>query len=347
MYEDDSKNVSIRGIVVKILLIILVICILMWIFPTKKDLENNLSNVNINNGSNVNIDPLLNTIFGQNIRTMQAAGRAYYYSATLPKNVGDSSNITLQELINKKMLIEFKDKNGNSCNTNASYVQLTKTGTNKYEMKTYLQCSGEENYIIDNLGCTDLCPNACTNTSNNSNNTSNNVKDDKEDNNEIGTGSSNNGNTKKFRYLYSCTESKTSWSGWSDWSTTYVSSNSNREVQTKTETRSEYGVTGTTTTYKEETSTAKYIDTIPAGAKNCTSVLKHSGTGFYREYTCTTTKKTPVTTNTYGYKNVTQTLYRYKTKTTFNNTYTKWSYSENDSSLKGCTIIKSELVTTK
>ena len=47
------------------------------------------------------------------------------------------------------------------------------------------------------------------------------------------------------------------------------------------------------------------------------------------------------------HKDVTQTLYRYRTKTTTNNTYTKWSYSENDSSLKGCTIIKSELVTTK
>lgn len=342
MYEDDSKNVSIKGIVVKILLIILVICILMWIFPTKKDLENNLSNINYNNGTNVNIDPLLNTIFGENLRVMQNAGRAYYYSATLPKNVGDSSNITLQELINKKMLIEFKDKNGNSCNTTASYVQLTKTGTNKYEMKTYLQCNGEENYIIDNLGCTDLCPNACTNTSN----TNNSVKDDKETDKDTG-GNSNKEETKKFRYLYSCTESSTSWSDWSNWSTNYVSETSTRKVQSKTETKQEYGVTGTTTTYKEQTTTSKYIDTIPAGAKNCTSVLKHSGTGFYREYTCTTTTKIPTTTNTYGYKNVTQTLYRYKTKTTSNNTYTKWSYSANDSSLKGCTIIKSELVTTK
>ena len=317
----------------------------MWIFPTKKDLENNLSNINYNNGTNVNIDPLLNTIFGQNIRTMKNAGRAYYYSATLPKNVGDSSNITLQELINKKMLVEFKDKNGNSCDTTASYIQLTKTGTNKYEMKTYLKCNGEENYIIDNLGCTDLCPNACTNTNNNTsnNNSNNDVKDDKEDEKDTGSGSNKPEETKKFRYLYSCTEPSTSWSDWSSWSTNYVSETSNREVRTKTETKPEYVVTGTTTTYKEETTTTKSSTYQPGCERN---LIHLNGTLQY-EYICTTTTRVPVTTNTYGWKDVTQTLYRYRTKTTTNNTYTKWSYSENDSSLKGCTIIKSELVTTK
>ena len=355
MYEDNSNNVSIKGIVVKILLIILVICVLMWIFPTKKDLEESFNNISYNNGSNVNIDPLLNTIFGQNIRIMQNAGRAYYYSATLPKNVGDSSRITLQELIDKKMLVEFKDKNNNSCNTTASYVQLTKTGTNKYEMKTYLQCNGEENYVIDNLGCTDLCPNACTNTSTNNNTSTKDDKDDKDDKdkdgNSTGSGSDNkddnkNEETKTYKYLYSCKDTTTGWSGWSSWSTTPVSSSSSRKVETKTE--NVYGATGTTTKYKTSYSTQTYINTIPAGAKNCNDgVTKRSATGYYIEYTCTTEIRTPYQETTYGNKTVT--YYRYKTQTSSTNTYTVWSNTDNNTTLKnkGCTVIKSELVTTK
>lgn len=342
MYEENSSNISIKGIIVKILLIVLAICVLIWIFPTKKDLQNSIGGVSFNNegNTNLNIDPLLNTIFGQNIHIMQNAGRAYYYSATLPKNNGDTSTVTLQELINKKMLVEFKDKNGNTCNTTASYVELTKTGTNKYQMKTYLQCNGEENYIIANLGCTDLCPNSCTNTTTTKNNTSTSSKTDKE------TGSAGVTDKKTYRYLYSCPKTTTSWSNWSDWSTNYVSKTSNREVETKT--TSSYGKTGTTTKYRETTVNKKYYsNTRPVGV-TCVSAQKVSATGgFYMEYTCTETIREPYQVDTYGY--TTTTLYRYRTKTSKTTTTTEWNNSNNNKTLlnKGCTIIKTELVTTK
>ena len=55
MYE--SKETSIRGIVVTILLIILVICVLIWIFPTKKDVKGISTN-----------DTLLSEVYGRNLR---------------------------------------------------------------------------------------------------------------------------------------------------------------------------------------------------------------------------------------------------------------------------------------
>lgn len=328
MYEDNSKNVSIKGIVVKILLIILAICILIWIFPTKKDLEENLNNMGYNNGENVNIDPLLDQIFTNNITLMQSAGKAYYYSATLPKNTGDSSTITLQELINKKYLVEFRDRDGNSCDTSASYVQLTKKGTNKYEMKTYLKCNTQEDTIIDNLGCTDLCPNACTNT----------ISKDTDKN----TGSE--GTKETYKYLYSCPT--TEWSSWSSWSTTKVTASSTREVKTEKRTTEKCNVViGTEPVY--ETKTETYKNTIPNGATGCDyGVLRKDSNGYYRLYTCKTQVQTG-TKDVYGCKNVTTTWYKYRTATT--KTSTVWSNSSNDTTLKnkGCTITKTELVTTK
>ncbi len=360
MYEESSNNVSIKGIVVKILLIALVICILIWIFPTKKDLEENLSGISNNNGTNVNIDPLLDKIFTQNIQILQNAGRAYYYSATLPKNIGDITKISYQELLTKKYLIALNDKNGNACSTANSYVQLTKVAENKYEMKTFLQCSNEENYIITNLGCTDLCPNACTNT----------PVTPKPDE-PAGEGTDEKEDT--YRYLYSCPDTKTSgWSNWSSWSTNSVSSNANREVEEKEDYTTQTVVVGTrpitTTTYQTVVTgeydisyeTVTYKNQIPTGAKNCDDgVQKYDSSGFYLLFTCKTeikkpiTKQVPVTStsyeNIYGTERVYTTMYRYRTRTTSNNSYNVWDSSEKNTTLlnKGCTVVKSELVTTK
>lgn len=336
MYEENSSNISIKSIIVKILLIVLAICVLIWIFPTKKDLQNSIGN----NGSNTNVneDPLLNAIFGQNIRIMQNAGRAYYYSSTLPKNNGDTSTVTLQELINKKMLVEFKDKNGNACNTTASYVELTKTGTNKYQMKTYLQCGVEENYIIINLECTDLGQSSCTSTKNNisSNKSTKVVKE---------TGAAGVTEKKIYRYLYSCPKTTTLWSDWSNWSTDYVSKTSAREVETKT--TSSYVKTGTTTKYKGTITTNDYYNYAPVDADCDNGTMTNKEGKTVIRYKCTEIKSEPYQVDTYGY--VTTTLYRYRTKTSKTTTTTEWNDSNNNKTLlnKGCTIIKSELVTTK
>lgn len=365
MYEEDSKNTSIKGIVVKVLIVILFICLLVWIFPTKGDLDNKIDNISRNDGNNnnVNIDPLLNEIFSRNITTMKNAGRSYYYRALLPKDTGDTSKITLQQLISQNYLVEFTDRNGNKCDTTASYVQLTKTDTNKYEMKTYLQCGSEASYVIDNLGCTDLCPNQCTNTNNNNNNT-NTDKDGNKDGN--GSDTKEDTTTKKFKYLYSCPSTTTYWSSWSDWSTTKVSANSNRQVETKKNSTQTRVITGYKTVSKFDhyetvyTENKKQYTSVSSIPKDILStcdngVQKKGSTGFYYVYTCTekvasqVPKYSYTQEPTYGYTSNDVTLYRYRTRLTSTKSSDVWSDSENDTSLlnKGCTIRRSELVITK
>ena len=358
MYE--SKETSIRGIIITILLIILVVCILIWIFPTKKDIKGI---------SGANNEPLLNEIFGRNLRVLQNAGRAYYYSANLPKNVGDSTSITLGELVDKKMLLELNDKNGKKCNNNDSYVQLTKKADGQYEMKSYLSCDSDSDYILENLTCSNF-KNNCQVKKETSKNDKKSENQPKPDNNEKDSKSSESSAKKTtptvvtyYRYLYRCPKTTTEFSAWSSWSKNYVSDSSTRVVDTKVEYENKYVKTGTkqepvTTyetvqTYETIEEEKSYVNTKPSNATNCVTVPR---TG-YTLYKCKVTtqklvtKQEPKTTyntvDVYDWVSTPVTYYRYKTLVS-NKTYTEtWSTNSNDTTYKnmGCTVIKSEKVT--
>lgn len=354
MYE--SKETSIKGIVVTVLLIILVICILIWIFPTKKDIKGI---------SGSNNEPLLSEIFGRNIRVLQNAGRAYYYSATLPKNVGDSTNVTLGELVNKKMLLNLTDKNGKTCNQDASYVQLTKKDNGEYEMKSYLSCDNESNYILETLSCSNFKDNCQVKEVSKTETKTETKAEDK----EVGSGDEDKKTEVKpisakyyYRYLYSCPKTSSTYSSWSNWSTNYVSSTSNRVVETKVEYERNYVKVGTkqeeSTTYEtvqtyetvEEEKT--YVNTRPGNTTSCVTVPR---TG-YTLYKCKVptqklvTKQVPKTTyntvDVYDWQTTPVTYYRYKTLVNNTSYYQVWSTNSSNTTYRnmGCTVIKSEKV---
>ena len=350
MYE--SKETSVRSVVVTILLIILVICVLIWILPTKKDIKNI-------SGSNNEV--LLNEVFARNLRVLQNAGRAYYYSATTPKNVGDSTTVSMNDLINNKWMLELKDKNGKTCNKELSYVQLTKKADNLYEMKSYLSCDEGADYIVLDLGCSDL-KNGCKSDNNNKkDNSKNDSKDDKKES-EDKKDNKESSQAYYYRYLYSCPKTTEAYSNWSNWSTTYVSSTSKREVDTKVEYKNEYVKVGTkqepvttyetvkTTESKEETK--RYVNTKPANAISCVTLPR---TG-YTLYECkvlttqTVEKEVPRTTyntvDVYDWRETPVTYYRYRTLTNKTTYYEVWSTNSKDATYnkQGCTIIKSEKV---
>ena len=129
----------IKRFLLGILLIAVVIFILLWLFPTKSSLN-----------------PLLQDVFRRNIESMRDAGDKYFTNERMPKKVGDTVRITLGEMLEKKLLLPFTDKNGKYCSNTKSYIEVTKKD-NEYEMKVYLSCPTEEAFIIVPLGCTDRC----------------------------------------------------------------------------------------------------------------------------------------------------------------------------------------------
>lgn len=142
MYSEyeDRKRYPIRDFLIKLVLVIIFVLLLVWLLPTSND----------------NLKGLTDRIFNANIQTMKEAAIPYYTTERLPQKVGESKKMTLQQMIDLKLLLPFTDKNGNSCDTKASYVEITKK-SDEYELKVNLKCGEEENYIIVHVGCYSFC----------------------------------------------------------------------------------------------------------------------------------------------------------------------------------------------
>ena len=105
--EEEKRGFPIRDFLLKLILIIIFVLLLMWLLPTK-------------NGNDVDLSPLTDRIFNANIQEMKEAAIPYFTTERLPKNVGDEKKLTLQEMLDLKLLLPFTDKNGDSCDTKNS-----------------------------------------------------------------------------------------------------------------------------------------------------------------------------------------------------------------------------------
>lgn len=139
--EEEKRSFPLRDFLLKLLLIIIFVLLLVWLLPIP------------------DLTGLNNRIFNANVNEMKEAAISYFTTERLPQKEGDSVTLTLQEMLDMKLILPFTDKNGDSCDTQKSYVTLTKKET-EYEMKVYLKCNEEEDYIIVHLGCYSYCESA-------------------------------------------------------------------------------------------------------------------------------------------------------------------------------------------
>lgn len=135
----ERKNSSIiRDILVKIVLIVLFVFLLTFIFPMP------------------NLNTFYDAVFNNNVQSMKDAAEDYFTTERMPKEVGDEEKLTLQDMLDKKLILPFVDKDGKSCDTKKSYVTVTKE-ENEYILKVYLSCNGKNDYIIEPIGCYNFC----------------------------------------------------------------------------------------------------------------------------------------------------------------------------------------------
>ena len=161
MYEEEKRGSGafIKDLIIKLLYMLLFLFLFMWLYPAPKV---DLSDVKVKVDKS-ELEPLFAGIFNDNITAMKEAARSYYTTDRLPSTNGGKAKMTLQEMLNKKMLAPFVDSKGKSCDTSASYVEVTRNSTYDYSMKVYLSCSDKKDYIIETIGCTSICP-GCVNT---------------------------------------------------------------------------------------------------------------------------------------------------------------------------------------
>lgn len=147
--EKQPLSYHIKRFLVGFLLVAILIFLLLWLFPTKQGMRDSLTD---------SLAPFYDRIFGENIDTMKEVAIAYYTTDRLPKKEGETKKLTLGEMLEMKLLLGIKDKNGEMCDPDDSYVEITKMDK-EYKMKVNLSCGDEEDYIIVYLGCYDYCLN--------------------------------------------------------------------------------------------------------------------------------------------------------------------------------------------
>ncbi len=139
---EEKRGLTIKDLLIRLILIIIFIFLLIWLFPMP------------------DLKPLNNQIFIDNLTRMKDAAKSYYTIERLPKDFNTSKRMTLKEMIDKHLILGLMDSNGNYCDEDESYVQITKL-ENEYIIKVQLSCSDKKDYIIEHYGCYDICSNEC------------------------------------------------------------------------------------------------------------------------------------------------------------------------------------------
>ena len=293
MYEEEKKNSFIKDFVIKLLYMFLFLFLFMWLYPAPKvDLSKiDLSEVEVK-VDKTELQPLFAGIYNDNINSMKEAARSYYTTDRLPKNNGDSSKMTLQEMLNKKIVAPFVDANGKACDSSASYVEVTRISATEYTMKVSLSCSDKKDYIIETIGCTSVCPGcvatpttATTKTTTKPSTTTtvyrptttvSNPKPATPTNNNNNNNSNNNNNNTQTTKIYKYEKTTESWELNSDWTEEKKSGNDVKVSNTRTiegdveqETKSyTYRTVSYVSSWDNTVDYSLYLNNIPSNARN-------------------------------------------------------------------------------
>ena len=157
MYEEGNKKLSLNWGSLAIKLVILavavfVICLIITRFT--------------NNDNSTNSLAMDNSEYISNITAMKNAAFEYFTSSNLPEKVGATEKLTLSQMLNQKLLIDFSE-DGDICDINSSYVQTTKTADGNYALKVSLDCGDKSDFIVTTIEEPICVTNDCENNTSN------------------------------------------------------------------------------------------------------------------------------------------------------------------------------------
>lgn len=156
MYEEGNRKLSFNGLslAIKLAILAVVVFLLCWIF-TKVNASNNTKTAENN------------TEYINNITAMKEAAIEYFTTDKLPATVGGTQKLTLSQMVDRKLLIDFTNQ-GDKCNLTDSYIQATKTADGDYALKVSLNCGKTQDFIVTTIEKTKcIIENNCPPTDNN------------------------------------------------------------------------------------------------------------------------------------------------------------------------------------
>lgn len=150
MYEENNKRIELNwgSLVLKLLFVIIIIGLVIFLIAKL---------VKKNSNDMLAID---DEVFITNINNMKETAFEYFTTSKLPKATGQSTKVTLEELVNQKAIIDFTN-NGEACNLSDSYIQATKMADNNYALKVNLTCQDRNDFLITTIEEKDCNTNSC------------------------------------------------------------------------------------------------------------------------------------------------------------------------------------------
>ena len=136
MYEDKTRRsiqINWKSLLIKLGILLVVIFIIIWIV------------------SIFNKDEEVTSNFGTNLQSMRNAATEYFTGSRLPNEINESTSLTLKEMFERKLLVEFQDENGNSCDVDNSYIEATKIDDENYRIEVRLVCDNDSDTIINTV----------------------------------------------------------------------------------------------------------------------------------------------------------------------------------------------------
>lgn len=138
MYEEKEKSgINIKSVLFKLILVFIALFVVLWIISIVQ--------------KNKDTKPVVESNLAANLSTMQTAALEYFTIDKMPEKINGKERITLESMLDKKLLVEFKDENGDVCDAKESYAEATKLSSTDYSVKVKLVCGKNSDYNITNV----------------------------------------------------------------------------------------------------------------------------------------------------------------------------------------------------
>ena len=94
MYEERKEKFSFKSFFLTILLVLLFVFLMLWLFPTRSYVDQNLQSTH----DIERLEVLYDEIFANNVARMKDAAIGYFTNERMPQKVGESKKLTLKKI---------------------------------------------------------------------------------------------------------------------------------------------------------------------------------------------------------------------------------------------------------
>ena len=150
MYEETKSSIDWKGILLKVIIAFLIVLIAVKGYTTLKGENNNKA---VETTTETTAESKSSATFTENIEKLRNAGEEYYSKNTnkLPEEEGNTTMVTLNELIDAGVITTLSDEYGKTCDGESSYVTALKEGE-KTKIKANLVCGSASSYSLVYMG---------------------------------------------------------------------------------------------------------------------------------------------------------------------------------------------------